>query len=52
VVYKALSGLMVKSRRLFNVAKRTGFWDTYKEALTSYNKEIMKAKRFSWRRHC
>jgi hypothetical protein len=35
---------------LFNVAKRTGHWDIYKEALTSYNKDIRKAKRLSWRR--
>jgi hypothetical protein len=39
-------------RRLFNTAKRTGQWDAYREALTCYNKEIRKAKRSSWRRHC
>jgi hypothetical protein len=39
-------------RRLFNTAKRTGQWDAYREALTRYNKEIRKAKRSSWRRHC
>jgi hypothetical protein len=49
---KKLSGLRAKTRRLFNVAKRTGQWDTYKEALTCYNKEIGKAKRLSWRRYC
>jgi hypothetical protein len=31
---KKLSGLRAKTRRLFNVARRTGQWDTYKEALT------------------
>jgi hypothetical protein len=49
---KQLSGLRVITRKLFNIAKRTGQWDTYKEALTCYNKEIRKAKRFSWRRYC
>jgi hypothetical protein len=49
---KKLSGLRAKTRRLFNVARRTGQWDTYKEALTCYNKEIRKAKRSSWRRYC
>jgi hypothetical protein len=47
---KKLSGLRAKTR-LFNVA-RTGQWDTYKEALTCYNKEVKKAKRSSWRRYC
>jgi hypothetical protein len=47
-----LSGLRAKTRKLFNVAKRTGQWDTYKETLTCYNKEIRKAKRSSWRRYC
>jgi hypothetical protein len=49
---KQLSGIRTKTRRLFNTAKRTGRWDTYKEALTCYNKEIRKAKWSSWRRHC
>jgi hypothetical protein len=49
---KQLSGLRTKTISLFNTAKRTGRWDTYKEALTCYNKEIRKAKRSSWRRHC
>jgi hypothetical protein len=49
---KKLSGLRAKTRRLFNIAKRTGQWDTYKETLTCYNKEIRKPKRFSWRRYC
>jgi hypothetical protein len=37
-----LSGHRTKMRRLFNTAKRTECWDTYKEALTCYNKEIRK----------
>jgi hypothetical protein len=49
---KQLSGLRTKTRRLFNTAKRTGQWDNYTEALTCYNKEIRRAKRSSWRRHC
>jgi hypothetical protein len=47
---KKMSGLRAKTRRLFNVARRTGQWDTYKEPLTCYNKEIRKAKQSSWRR--
>jgi hypothetical protein len=49
---KTLSGLRAKTRSLFNIAKRTGQCDTYKETLTCYNKEIRKAKRSSWRRYC
>jgi hypothetical protein len=37
-----LSGLSFKTRRLFNVAKNTGHWDTYKKAFTCYNKELIK----------
>jgi hypothetical protein len=39
---KKLSGLRAKTRELFNIAKRTRQWDTYKESLTCYNKEIRK----------
>jgi hypothetical protein len=49
---KKLSGLRAKTRKLFNAAKRTGQWETYKETLTCYNKEISKAKPFSWRKYC
>jgi hypothetical protein len=35
-----------------NIAKRRGKWDTYKETLTCYNKEIRKAKQSSGRRYC
>jgi hypothetical protein len=44
---KKFSGLRTKTRRLFNKVKRTGEWDTYKETLTCYNKEIRKAKQSS-----
>jgi hypothetical protein len=47
-----LSGLRVKTRKLFNIVKRTGQWDTYKETLTCYNKELRQAKRASWRGYC
>jgi hypothetical protein len=47
-----LSGPRAKTRKLFNVAKRTGQWDAYKETLICYNKEIRKVKRSSWRRYC
>jgi hypothetical protein len=47
-----LSGLRAKTRKLFNTAKRTGQWDTYKETLTCYNKEIRKPKRASWKGYC
>jgi hypothetical protein len=49
---KKLGGLRAKTRKLFNIAKRTGQLDTYKEILTCYKKEIRKAKRSSWRRYC
>ena len=47
-----LSRLRAKTRRLFNLAKRTGNWADYKLALTSYNKAIRKAKRSSWKEYC
>jgi hypothetical protein len=46
---KELSCLKASTRRLFNQAKRTGDWESYKTALTCYNKEITKAKWSSWR---
>jgi hypothetical protein len=36
----------------FNIAKRPEQWNTYRENLTCYNKEIRKAKRSSWRKYC
>jgi hypothetical protein len=49
---KELSRLKASRRQLFNQAKRTGDWESYKTALTCYNKEIRKAKRSSWRDYC
>jgi hypothetical protein len=49
---KELSHLKASTRLLFNQAKRTGDWESYKTALTCYNKEIRKAKRSSWRDYC
>ncbi|XP_073991827.1 uncharacterized protein [Rhodnius prolixus] len=40
-----LKELRSKVRKLFNVAKRRGTWKEYREALTSYNIAIRKAKR-------
>jgi hypothetical protein len=37
---KKLRGLRAEKRKLFNIAKRTGQWDTYKETHTCYKKEI------------
>jgi len=47
-----LKGLKASTRQLVNQAKRTGNWESYKTALTCYNKEIRKAKLSSWRDHC
>jgi hypothetical protein len=40
------------AHRLFNAAKKSGYWTDYKRHLTEYNKELRQAKRESWRRHC
>ncbi|XP_048002425.1 uncharacterized protein LOC125238967 [Leguminivora glycinivorella] len=47
-----LKKLRGKTRKLFNRAKRTNDWETYRKALNEYSKEIRKAKRASWRRFC
>jgi hypothetical protein len=47
-----LSKLRANTRRLFNRAKMTGDWDSYRNVLTSYNKAIRKAKRKPWRKCC
>ncbi|XP_074000238.1 uncharacterized protein [Rhodnius prolixus] len=39
-------------RRLFNKAKHNQDWDSYRQALTQYNKKIRKAKRSAWRSFC
>jgi hypothetical protein len=49
---RKFSGLRAKKRNLFNVAKRTGKWGTYKETLTCFNQEIRKAQRALWRGYC
>jgi hypothetical protein len=49
---KNLNGLRAKTRKLFNIEKRTGQWDTHKETLTCYNIEIRKAKQSSCRMYC
>jgi hypothetical protein len=41
---KELSHLKASTRRLFNEAKKTGDWESYKMALTNYHKAIRKAK--------
>ena len=41
-----------KVRRIFNVAKKSGYWTDYKRNLTDYNKTLRQAKRESWRRNC
>jgi hypothetical protein len=41
---KGLSHLKASIRQLFNQAKRTGDWESYKMPLTCYNKEIRKDK--------
>jgi hypothetical protein len=41
---KELSHLKASTRWLFNKAKKTGDWETYKMALTTYHKAIRKAK--------
>jgi hypothetical protein len=48
---KELSRLKASTRRLFNKAKKTGDWEPYKMALTSYHSAIRKAKRSSWREY-
>jgi hypothetical protein len=47
-----LSGLRANTRRLFNIVKRTGERDAYKETLTCYNKEIRNTKQSSWMGYC
>lgn len=47
-----LSSLRKKCRKLFNRAKKTGDWQTYRNALTTYSKAIRDAKKCSWQRFC
>ena len=46
-----LSKLRENIRRLFNRAEMTDDWDSYRNALTRYNKAIRKAMRQSWRKY-
>jgi hypothetical protein len=50
---KELTHFKASTERLFRQANRTGDWDSYKMALTCYNKEIRRAKQspcrgYSW----
>ena len=47
-----LETLKKKSRKLFNKAKNTGDWESYKAASRLYNKEIRRAKQESWDKFC
>ena len=47
-----LTRLRKSTRALFNRAKRTGDWDSYKLSLTQYNRSIRRAKKDSWRNFC
>lgn len=49
---KDLLELRAKTRSLFNRAKKTGKWEEYHATLTTYNTQIRKAKKDSWRKHC
>ena len=49
---KKLEKLRKSTRRLFNRAKLTSDWDTYRESLTEYNREIRKSRRRGWRFMC
>lgn len=49
---KHLERLKARVRTLFHRAKAHNEWDTYRNALTAFNKEIRKAKQASWRRFC
>ena len=39
-------------RRLFNEAKRTGNWTSYKSSLNRFKNQVRNAKRESWRNFC
>lgn len=49
---RELDKLRSKARKLFNRAKETGQWNTYKGAVTSYKKALRNTKRDSWRKFC
>jgi hypothetical protein len=45
-----LSKIRANTRRLFNRAKMTGDWDSYRNFLSRYNIAIRKTDRQSWRK--
>jgi hypothetical protein len=49
---KELSYLQASTRLHFNQARRTGHSESYKTALTCFNKEIREAKWSFWRDYC
>jgi hypothetical protein len=49
---KDLNCLKASTTWLFNKAKKTGDWESYKMALTNYHRAIRKAKRSLWREYC
>jgi hypothetical protein len=49
---KDIHSLRKTARKLFNRAKTTQDWDSYRRALTEYNKALRKAKRSTWRDFC
>ncbi|XP_015916748.1 uncharacterized protein [Parasteatoda tepidariorum] len=46
------SKLRKKCRKLFNRAKKSGEWQSYRNALTAFNKAIRASKRRSWQIFC
>nr|XP_015922911.2 uncharacterized protein LOC107451358 [Parasteatoda tepidariorum] len=47
-----LSKLRKKCRKFFNRAKKSGEWQSYRNALTAYNKAIRASTRCSWQTFC
>ena len=43
---------MALTRQLFNQDKMIDDWESYKMALTCYNKQTQKAKWSAWREYC
>jgi hypothetical protein len=48
---KEFNHIKAFTKWLFNKAKKTGDWESYRMALTSYHRAIRKAKRSSWREY-
>lgn len=47
-----LQALRVRVRKQFKTSMKYNQWDAYRTLLTTYSKEIRKAKRASWRKYC